>query len=948
MSMIPTLPASIPYLEPHGANWAIFAKRFQYAMKATRRWPYFTGRQPCPKPKDAGKPTASEIDAAEEWEYEDMVASYLLSLRLPDTIVMHLSGCCTAFEKWEAVSQDYQAKSAYTQADLHRSFMEMRCAKGEDVREFLASLCYRREELATAGVKVTKKEYERTILCSIPSELATFASQLLSSALIIGPATSIDPDALHNQICEEADRLKSRRARGQPDQGAKRETTEAFEATESDGRRQRKGKCRKCGEEGHWARECCTPKREGNATVPATQASLGATAPPNTQHVGEAHTFLAIDTAEEFWLVEEVEVAHTQMVSVEPDLTRGHPQDTATDAHVQLVSTEPDPLPGKSDSLEDHARTQPIGAEPNPTWRHPEDPVADAHAHLESAEPEILMNAEDDSPQEVEEVEEEVIAKVTAAVDKDKDPRVDLQGLGVSHLPMLKGANALTSPLSQPTSTLLRTKRPPTSPAIETGTRATGESRRGVNIEPPPLDQPPPAGAAEPPDSTVPEQIQSSTQVERPSESLRGKNLRRAPGQESQASAHALEGQTPLGTAHGRPPDPVVSYTRGSTVLEQKFIGPKALVRIHQKRRPVVDESARAHIDPWPDPGTTNANPDAYFEASALLEGEQKHILPSTDSEQAVAPKTFLFSSWSFVLPPPDTLKRDLKPGAGVEPEQRDAAQRLVRLKPPDRDAEDPDEAGGARQENTPAMLDCPQLALTGEEGDIEAPNARMVEAQHKAKWPPPGQATKRECRPDWSPRSILRKPNTNALKGTGTCKPEPEDELAVLKSTAPGNLEVKTSYTEGESPRKTPADPQRPHFEVTESRSRASSPAEKEDILQNQNQVSMAGIDYSDAHTPSLPFSIALGHSCSGYPHPLRAWRQGCHYHRHRWKRQGRQTRHLASHTSLSRMSHTYHACQWTHRTHQGSPPRSSERTHQYTKHLPAVLDHARNEGEC
>src|SRR5712672_207841 len=284
-----------------------------------------------------------------------MVASYLLSLCLPDTIVMRLSGCCTAFEKWEAVLQDYQAKSAYTQADLHRSFMEMHCTKGEDVWEFLASLCYRREELATAGVKVTKKEYERTILCGIPSELATFTSQLLFSTLIIGPATSIDPEALHNQLCEEADRLKSRHACGQPDQGAKRETTKAFEATESDGRRQCRGKCRKCGEEGHWARECCTPKREGNATAPATQASLGATAPPNTQHVGEAHTFLAIDTAEEFWLVEEVEVAHTQMVSVEPDLTRGHPQDTATDAHVQLVSTEPDPLPGKSDSLEDHA-----------------------------------------------------------------------------------------------------------------------------------------------------------------------------------------------------------------------------------------------------------------------------------------------------------------------------------------------------------------------------------------------------------------------------------------------------------------------------------------------------------------------------------------------------------------------------------------------------------------
>jgi hypothetical protein len=81
----------------------------------------------------------------------------------------------------------------------------MQCTKGGDVREFLASLCCKRKELAAAGVSVTEKEYECTILRGIPSEPTTFASHLLSSALIIQSSQPINIDALINQICEEAD-----------------------------------------------------------------------------------------------------------------------------------------------------------------------------------------------------------------------------------------------------------------------------------------------------------------------------------------------------------------------------------------------------------------------------------------------------------------------------------------------------------------------------------------------------------------------------------------------------------------------------------------------------------------------------------------------------------------------------------------------------------------------
>ena len=915
MPSIITLPASIPYLEPHGTNWAIFMMRFRDAMKLTHRWMYFTGQKKCPEPQDKDNPTDGEIEAAEKWEYEDSVASYLLSQRLPDSAVMRLSSCSTTQEQWEMVTKEYQAKSAYAQADLHQSFLEMRCAKGGDVREFLANLCYKREELVAAGVHVTDKEYERTILRGIPNELATFASHILSSALIIHGATSIDLDDLIHQICEEAERLKSRCTRGKSGQGGREATTEeVFAAKESTGRRRRRGKCHDCGKEGHWARECCTPKREGNATAPAAQASLGATAPPKTQYGGETHTVLEIDIAEELWMAEEEVVAHTQMVDVEPDLTWGHIEDRVADAHAQLVGAEPDPLLGERDSLEDNA-----------------------HAHLESVEPEILTCTEDDLLNEVEEVEEDGTTELIA---EEKDPHDDLQGLGVSHLTTLEGTNAPTLLLSQSKhpSLPLRTESPPRSPVIRTGTQTTRESRPSVNTDPLPLDTPPLNGAAEP-HRTVPGQIQAPTQGETLLESSRGKKLRCATRQDSQPSAHALEGKTPLGIAHRRPPDPADPYTPGSIVSEQALIGPKALVHPCQAWRPVLDESAGAHIDPWPDPGIIHADPDVYFEASALLEGEQNFILPIADSEQAVTLKTISFSSLPRVLPPPDTLERDWKPGKGVEHAQRNVA----RLRLPDLVTKDSDKAGGVWWESALAILGCPQLALAVEMGNIEAPNRCTVEAKRKAEWPPRGQATEHKRGPDRPPRKVPYKSDPNVLNGTGACKPK--GELDVLKSAAPGHLEVKTWHMEGGPSGKGLADPERPEFEATEPRSWASLPAEKEDTSY-KNEVNVAGIDYNDDHAPLFPFSIALGHSCSGCPFRVRL--QGRRHHRHRWRDSWRDKArrcNATSHASPSHKSHAPRACV-TNRSQTIDAFISAPINTRL--HFAAVPDYVQNEGEC
>jgi hypothetical protein len=201
------LPSNIPCLEADGSNWAIFVLRFREAMQVAQRWPYFEGTIPCPSPKNQAKVPDNEQKSIDDWEFEDLAAHYLLSQRLPDSIAIRLKVFTTAKARWDHLVTEFTAQSVYAQNDLEEAFFSMACTKGEDVRVFLTSLRYKREELAAAGVRITQKEYQRTILKSLPDELAEFASQLLSSARHSG--LILNTETLINSIIEESERLKN-------------------------------------------------------------------------------------------------------------------------------------------------------------------------------------------------------------------------------------------------------------------------------------------------------------------------------------------------------------------------------------------------------------------------------------------------------------------------------------------------------------------------------------------------------------------------------------------------------------------------------------------------------------------------------------------------------------------------------------------------------------------
>src|SRR6266849_6929290 len=132
-----TLPSTVMKLDSSGANWAMFSIHFKQAMVAHKKWGHFDGT--------VVKPAAADPDKLKEWEEDENTAAYMLSQKLPDSTLAQTYKCMTVVEAWKKIVEEYTRKGIFASGELHKSFLESQCPRGENVRVYLADLHAKRE-----------------------------------------------------------------------------------------------------------------------------------------------------------------------------------------------------------------------------------------------------------------------------------------------------------------------------------------------------------------------------------------------------------------------------------------------------------------------------------------------------------------------------------------------------------------------------------------------------------------------------------------------------------------------------------------------------------------------------------------------------------------------------------------------------------------------------------
>jgi hypothetical protein len=123
--------------------------------------------------------------------------------KLPNLTAMKIHRQGTVYAAWTAITKEYMEKSVFAQTELHTSFLESKCAKKGNIRQFLDDLQTKREELSSVSIDVDDKDYRSMIISLLPTYLPNFVSSQLAVAKLYSPSKTIEPDALISLILEE-------------------------------------------------------------------------------------------------------------------------------------------------------------------------------------------------------------------------------------------------------------------------------------------------------------------------------------------------------------------------------------------------------------------------------------------------------------------------------------------------------------------------------------------------------------------------------------------------------------------------------------------------------------------------------------------------------------------------------------------------------------------------
>lgn len=202
-------------------------------------------------------------DAKKAWTH--------ICLSIEPEYQIHVRDTKTAKAAWDALKNQFARESLLQKVRLRQQYYSCRFRSGDNMLEHISHLRSLHDQLKEMGVNVEDKELAMTLLASLPEEFKP-----LITALDAVDDENISYEKVKNMLLNDVDRTSDSKT-----------AEDAFSAKRGWGQRGKqynrndkknnvpvfKGKCHKCQEKGHYARDC--PKQKKNTENPNQKKKNG-------------------------------------------------------------------------------------------------------------------------------------------------------------------------------------------------------------------------------------------------------------------------------------------------------------------------------------------------------------------------------------------------------------------------------------------------------------------------------------------------------------------------------------------------------------------------------------------------------------------------------------------------------------------------------------------------
>jgi len=150
-------------------NWLAWKTRITTVLKRDHAYEIATGAMP--QPQD---PTA-----AATWTEKDLFAQALIVTSIKDEQILHVVGCTSSAEMWEALSAIHELRSQQSIFSAKRALYTAQAEEGSDIAAHLNRMMVLRERLTLSGHRIDEDEFKALLLTSLPRSWDSFTTPLL-------------------------------------------------------------------------------------------------------------------------------------------------------------------------------------------------------------------------------------------------------------------------------------------------------------------------------------------------------------------------------------------------------------------------------------------------------------------------------------------------------------------------------------------------------------------------------------------------------------------------------------------------------------------------------------------------------------------------------------------------------------------------------------------------